>query len=97
MIKLLMLSMSLLFVTVLAVCSYASNTSASTTEGTIVSEKSVDCGSQKKGHKKTLDLLCQEYVVHTSEVEYHIRQAKDSANEILPVHSKINFVLSRTK
>ena len=62
-----------------------------------MSEKSVDCGSQKKGHKKTLDLLCQEYVIRTPAVEYHVRQAKDSAKELLPVHSKVEFVLSKDK
>ena len=62
-----------------------------------MSEKSVDCGSQRKGHKKSLDLLCQEYVIRTSDVEYHVRQAKDAAKELLPLHSKVEFVLAKDK
>jgi hypothetical protein len=64
----------------------ASKTAASAIEGTVVSEKSVDCGPQKKGHKKTLDLLCWEYVIHTSTVEYHVRQAEDASKKLLPVN-----------
>ena len=52
-----------LAVSLFAVCSVSANSKPAPTEGTIVSEKSVDCGSQKKGHKKSLDLLCQEYVI----------------------------------
>src|ERR1700752_288316 len=82
----------------LVVCSVsAKSKSASTTEGTIVSEKSVDCGSQRKGHKKTLNLLCQEYVIRTSVTEYRIRQATDSAKELLPVHSTVNFLFDKDK
>ena len=33
----------------------------------------------------------------TSDVDYHIRQAKDSGNKLLLLHSKVEFVLAKDK
>jgi len=38
-------------------------------QGTIVSENSVQCGSQAKGKKQTMDLMCQEYVIRAGATE----------------------------
>jgi hypothetical protein len=65
--------------------------------GTIVSEKSVGCGSQMKNKKETAELLCQEYVVRTETTEYHIRQEKRSAQELIPVNTSIEFTLDKDK
>jgi hypothetical protein len=67
--------------------------------GTIMSEKSVDCGNQAHGHnqKEKLDLVCQEYVVHTDATEYHIRQPKQKDQALLPLNTGIDFVLDKDK
>jgi hypothetical protein len=69
------------------------------TAGTITSENSVDCGTEAKGHKgkKNLDLVCQEYVVRTATVEYHIRQPKQHDQGLLPLNSAVEFTLDKDK
>lgn len=67
--------------------------------GTIISENSVDCGTEAHGHrgKEKLDLVCQEYIVHTATTEYHIRQPKQHDQGLLPLNSGIEFVLDKDK
>ena len=67
--------------------------------GTIVSENSVDCGTEAHGHrgKEKLDLVCQEYIVHTTTTEYHIRQPKQHDQGLLPLNSGVDFVLDKDK
>jgi hypothetical protein len=67
--------------------------------GTIVSENSVDCGTEAHGHKgkEKMDLVCQEYVVHTTATEYHRRQTKQHDQGLLPLNSNIEFVLDKDK
>lgn len=62
---------------------------------TVISENSVNCGSQ--GGKKSIDLLCQDYVVRTTSVEYHIRQQKPSNQALVPVNTKIAFTIDKNK
>ena len=62
---------------------------------TVISENSVNCGS--KGGKKSIDLLCQDYIVRTSSVEYHIRQKKPSNQALVPVNTKITFTIDKDK
>ena len=64
--------------------------------GTIVSEQSVNCG-EKGGHKKSLDLLCQEYVVHTASTDYHVRQEKPGDKALVPVNTEVLFSLDKDK
>lgn len=77
--------------------SFAANTP---TVGTIVSEKSVECGTKNKG-KKTIKsstaVLCQQYVVRTGTTEYEIRQPKPSSQAIIPANSAIQFAISKDK
>lgn len=70
------------------------------TAGTIISEKSVECGTKNKG-KKTVKsstaVLCQQYVVHTATTEYEIRQPKPSDQAIIPADSAIQFTINKDK
>jgi hypothetical protein len=65
-------------------------------QGTILSENSVQCGSQEKG-KKTSNLMCQEYVVRTEQVEYHVRQEKQQHKDMLPVNAAAEMSISKDK
>jgi hypothetical protein len=69
--------------------------------GTIISENSVPCGSTvekgKKNKQTTTDVLCQEYVVRTASVDYHIRQLKPADKALIPVNTPIEFALDKDK
>ncbi len=62
---------------------------------TVISENSVNCG--KQGGKKSIDLLCQDYIIRTASVEYHIRQNKPSNKALVPVNTKIDFTTDKDK
>lgn len=64
--------------------------------GTIVSENSVDCGTKKHKSQQT-DLMCQEYVVRTQTMEYHIRQQKQKDQAMLPLNAPVQFVMDKDK
>ncbi len=66
-------------------------------QGTIVSENSVPCGSQAKGKKQTLELMCQEYVIRTEATEYHVRQEKEAHKEMLPVNAPVELSINKDK
>jgi hypothetical protein len=66
-------------------------------QGTIVSESSVSCGSQAKGKKETMALMCQEYVIRTDTTEYHVRQEKEAHKAMLPVNAPVELSLSKDK
>ena len=68
--------------------------------GTIISENSVACGSAVKGKKNkqmTVEVLCQEYVVRTTDTDYHIREVKPSERALIPVNTPIEFTLDKDK
>jgi hypothetical protein len=69
--------------------------------GTIISEKSVACGSTvekgKKNKQTSVEVLCQEYVVRTIETDYHIRQVKPTDKALIPVNTPIEFTLDKDK
>lgn len=67
------------------------------TQGTLVSENSVQCGSQANGKKKTTDVMCQEYVIRTATTEYHVRQEKEAHKEMLPVNAPVELTISKDK
>ncbi len=67
------------------------------TQGTLVSENSVQCGSQANGKKKTTDVMCQEYVIRTATTEYHVRQEKEGHKEMLPVNAPVELTISKDK
>jgi len=66
-------------------------------QGTIVSENSVPCGTEQKGHKQTVELMCQEYVIRTDTTEYHVRQKKEEHKALLPVNAPVELTLSKDK
>jgi len=68
-----------------------------TMQGTIVSENSVPCGSEAKGKKQTLELMCQEYVIRTDQTEYHVRQQKEEHKALLPVNAPVELTLHKDK
>jgi len=69
--------------------------------GTIISEKSVACGSTlekgKKNKQLSVEVLCQEYVVRTAGTDYHIRQLKPSDKALIPINTSIEFTLDKDK
>jgi hypothetical protein len=83
---------------VLAVAALSALAAASdkTMQGTLVSETSVQCGSEAKG-KKTAELMCQEYVIRTETTEYHVRQEKEAHKEMLPVNAPVELTISKDK
>jgi hypothetical protein len=66
-------------------------------QGTIVSESSVPCGSEAKGKKQTVQMMCQEYVIRTDATDYHVRQEKEEHRALLPVNAPVELTLSKDK
>jgi hypothetical protein len=66
-------------------------------QGTIVSENSVPCGSEAKGKKQTVSMMCQEYVIRTEATDYHVRQEKEEHKALLPVNAPVELTLSKDK
>ena len=66
-------------------------------QGTIVSESSVPCGSEAKGKKQTVQMMCQEYVIRTDATDYHVRQEKEEHKALLPVNAPVELTLSKDK
>jgi hypothetical protein len=64
---------------------------------TIVSEKSVECGTKNQGKKKSTEVLCQQYTVRTATTEYQIRQEKPADRAIIPANTAIEFTLNKDK
>jgi hypothetical protein len=65
--------------------------------GTLISETSVDCGSKTDKHKKSTELLCQEYVVRTATTDYHVRQQKPGDQALIPVNTSVEFTINKDK
>jgi hypothetical protein len=66
-------------------------------QGTIVSEASVQCGTENKGKKKSLEMMCQEYVIRTGGTDYHVRQEKEAHKELFPVNAAVELTISKDK
>jgi len=72
---------------------------------------SVQCGVDEKdaksftgemlgtdsGHKKTHELLCQEYILESARVIYHIRPKDEKHPVLLPVGEQAQFRLEKDK
>jgi len=79
--------------------------------GTLIQMDSVQCGVAENsaksfageligtdsGHKKTQQLLCQEYVLQTDHVTYRIRPRDDKHPALLPVGGKAQFRMEKDK
>jgi hypothetical protein len=46
-------------------------------------------------HMKTKEVLCQEYVLETSQVVYHIRPKDDKHPTLLPIGEKAQFRIEK--
>jgi hypothetical protein len=79
--------------------------------GTLLQMDSVECGMDENsgksitgeligtdsGHKKTHELLCQEYVLQSEHVLYRIRPKEDKHPVLLPVGEKAQFRIEKDK
>ena len=45
----------------------------------------------------TVEVLCQEYVVRTESVDYHIRQSKPADKALIPVNTPVEFTLDKDR
>jgi predicted P-loop ATPase len=86
----------LLAITILAAISAAAKDKA-VMPGTIISENSVSCGSEAKGKKQTIEMMCQEYVIRTDTTEYHVRQEKEAHKGMLPVNASVELTMNKDK
>jgi hypothetical protein len=80
-------------------------------KATVVRMDSKSCGTQENGgktvagdllgtdgqHKKTQEVLCQEYVLQTDHVVYHIRPADDKHPTLLPIGETAQFRVHKDK
>ncbi|HEY1264902.1 MAG TPA: hypothetical protein VGF06_15345 [Terriglobales bacterium] len=79
--------------------------------GTLLQMDSVECGFDENsgksftgeligtdsGHKKTHALLCQEYILQSDHVTYHIRPRDEKHPVLLPVGEKAQFRMDKDK
>jgi len=79
--------------------------------GTVLQMESVSCGADEKSaksitgeilgtdsaHKKTYELLCQEYLLQTDRVIYRIRPRDEKHPVLLPVGEKAQFRIEKDK
>lgn len=103
-------SKALVFVLVLASAAYAKEPKTLQT-GKLLQMDSVNCGVDEKSgnslagemigtdssHKKTHELLCQEYVLQTDRVIYRIRPKDDKHPVLLPAGDQAQFRLEKDK
>ena len=80
-------------------------------KGVLVRMDSSSCGTQEKGsktvageilgtdgeHKKTQELLCQEYVLQSDRVLYRIRPKDDKHPVLLPIGETAQFRINKDK
>src|SRR5262249_20090412 len=80
-------------------------------KGTLLRMDSSSCGSQEKGsktvageilgtdgqHKKTQELLCQEYILQADHIIYRIRPKDDKHPVLLPIGETAQFRISKDK
>jgi hypothetical protein len=80
-------------------------------KGTLLRMDSTACGMQEKGsktvagellgtdgqHKKTQELLCQEYVLQADRVVYRIRPKDDKHPALLPIGETARFRIHKDK
>lgn len=66
-------------------------------QGKIVAMNAVPCGTQQKRHKKSREMLCQEYVLQTDTMEYHVRQTQEKHTALLPIGQEAEFRIEKDK
>lgn len=87
------------------------NDHASYEKGRLLSMSSVSCGFQEKGgksvtgelmgtdadQKNTQELLCQEYVLETEHIVYHIRPKDSKHPKLLSIGESVRFRIDKDK
>ncbi len=80
-------------------------------KGTLVEMNATSCGYEEKGakdisgtllgtdsaHTKTLELLCQEYVLRTDRIVYRIRPKDEKHARLLPIGSLAEFRIAKDR
>ena len=64
-------------------------------QATLTAMNNVPCGTQQKRHKKTREMLCQEYVLQTDSTEYHIRQKQEKHTELLQIGATADYRIEK--
>lgn len=64
-------------------------------QATLTAMNNVPCGTQQKRHKKTREMLCQEYVLQTGTTEYHIRQKQEKHTDILQIGATADYRIEK--
>jgi hypothetical protein len=65
-------------------------------DGKLLQMDSVQCGTNENAKKgKTQELLCQEYVVQTDQVLYHVRPKDEKHPVLLPIGQNAQFRLEK--
>jgi hypothetical protein len=67
-------------------------------DGKLLQMDSVQCGTDENAQKgNPHELLCQEYVVQTDQVLYHVRPRDEKHPELLPIGQYAQFRLDKNK
>ncbi len=80
-------------------------------KGTVAEMNAVDCGTEEKGakgiggvllgtdsqHRKTQELLCQEYVLRSDRLVYRIRPKEEKHPALLPVGEQAEFRIRKDR
>jgi hypothetical protein len=80
-------------------------------KGTVLRMDATSCGMQEKGsktvtgellgtdgeHKKTQEILCQEYVIQGEKVDYRVRPKDDKHPVLLPIGETAQFRIHKDK
>jgi hypothetical protein len=92
------MKMTLALILTLGLAAMAADAKESASQqGTIVSMSAVPCGTQEKRHKKSREMLCHEYVLQTTSMEYHIREKEEKHSELLPIGEPAEFRIDKDK
>lgn len=87
----------LAFAAATLLCSTITFAGTKPTHGTVISLKSVECGTKKQSKKESTSLMCQEYTVRTASAEYQVRQPKPGQVDIIQPNTPIDFTLDKDK
>ena len=102
---------SLIFVTILFAATAFAKEPKAYMSGTLLQMDSVKCGTEEKdaksvtgeilgtdsSHRKTEELLCQEYVLQADKTVYRIRPRDEKHPVLLPVGETAQFRLEKNK
>jgi hypothetical protein len=92
-----MKTMLALILTLGLAASAATAKESASQQGVVVSMNAVPCGTQEKRHKKSREMLCHEYVLQTTSMEYHIREKEEKHSELLPIGEQAEFRIDKDK